>query len=230
MEVVKDIRTRLIDQYNSSNFIKDRTIMPIIELINTSFIADEPSIFGKPNYEYIERELEWYKSQSLSVNDIPGKTPQIWTKSADRDGNINSNYGWCIWSEKNGYQYDNTLNELKKNQHSRRAQMTYTRPSIWLDYNENGKNDYICTNTTNHFIRNNKLIYIVYMRSNDAIFGYSNDLAWHEYVFEILYNDLRLEYHNLEKDDNIIWNATSLQVYQRHFNLISEWNLSQIMY
>ena len=54
---------------------------------------------------------------------------------------INSNYGHLIWSEKYFSQYENAVTELENNPDSRRASMIYTRPSIWQEYNENGKNE-----------------------------------------------------------------------------------------
>ena len=68
--------------------------------------------------------------------------------------------------------------------------MIYTRPSIWLEYNENGKNDFICTNSVTYYIRNEKLHCVVQMRSNDVIFGYRNDYAWQEWVLIDLASEL----------------------------------------
>ena len=56
--------------------------------------------------------------QSLYVDDIPGETPKIWKDIASDEGKINSNYGWCIYSEENGYQYHNVKRELKNNPNS----------------------------------------------------------------------------------------------------------------
>ena len=36
----------------------------------SSFIADEPAIFGTPSEDYIQKELDWYLSGSTNVNDI----------------------------------------------------------------------------------------------------------------------------------------------------------------
>ena len=72
----------------------------ILEIIGASFIADEDSIFGTPNKEYIKKEIEWYESQSLNVNDLPD-TPKIWKDISTDEGYINSNYGWCIFSPYN---------------------------------------------------------------------------------------------------------------------------------
>lgn len=223
MNNINDIKNQFIKLYNSKCFIKDRTGSNCLELLNTQFTANESSIFGKPNEDYIQRELEWYKSQSLNVNDIPGKTPTIWIKSADKDGFINSNYGWCIFNKENYNQYDNVVHELSKSPDSRRAQMIYTRPNMWSDYRKNDRNDFMCTSNTQHFIRNYTLMYTVIMRSNDSIFGFMNDLAWHEFVFRKMYEELKKKYPKLKKDKHIVWNATSLQIYDRHFSLIEDY-------
>ena len=72
MQRVFNIRNQLIQKYRDQDFVTDKTGVKTIELIGQSFIADEDWIIRKPNYEYIERELEWYESQSLYVEDIPG--------------------------------------------------------------------------------------------------------------------------------------------------------------
>jgi len=100
---VEDIRNYFKDALALEEFVIDKTGVKTIELINASFIADEESIFGEPNHDYIRREIDWYLSKSLNVNDIPGKVPEIWKQVADNKGNINSNYGWCIFSPENGF-------------------------------------------------------------------------------------------------------------------------------
>ncbi|MEG1009387.1 MAG: thymidylate synthase, partial [Clostridia bacterium] len=186
MKNVQDIRKIFLDKYKREEFVFDKTgrksAGTTVEIVNASFIADEPMIFGLENNEYVNKELNWYLSQSLNVNDIEGETPWIWKACATPEGFINSNYGWCIYSPENGNQYNNCINELKNNNLSRRASMIYNRPSMWEDYNKDGKNDFICTYSVSCFIRDNKLIYCVYMRSNDAWAGYRNDYAWHKYV------------------------------------------------
>jgi len=221
---VKDIRKMFKTAYENQEFTVDRTGVKTIEIIGSTFIADEDHIIRKPNFEYIERELEWYKSMSLNVNDIPGNVPEIWKMVSDKEGNINSNYGWCIWSKSNFNQYENVLNELKKNKDTRRAVMIYNRPSMHYEYNADGMNDFMCTFANSFFIRNNKLISHYLMRSNDVVFGYGNDYAWAKYVQEKLCNDLKEMYHDLEVGD-IIWTASNIHVYERHFNLVKALNV-----
>lgn len=214
MLTTNDIKNKLIEQYNNSNFVTDKSGVKTVEIIGANFIADKPFILREQNNEYIERELAWYKCQSLYVKDIPGNTPEIWNKIASSDGKINSNYGWCIFSDENHNQYDNVLNELKINRDSRRAAMIYNRPSMHIDYKLNGMNDFICTFSNQFFIRNDKLVSLYIMRSNDAIFGYNNDYAWAKWVQEKLANDLSIE------PGDLIWSASSLHVYERHFNYL----------
>lgn len=195
-------------------YVEDKSGVKLLEIVNASFIADEPSIFGKPNHSYIEREIEWYKSMSLDVNDIPGETPAVWKQVATPDGRINSNYGWCIWSQENGEQYNNVLHELRQKPTSRRATMIYTRPSMWVDYSRDGMSDFMCTNVVQYVIRDQALHAIVQMRSNDVFYGYRNDYAWNEYVLKMLSYDLDVS------PGIIYWNVGSLHVYERNFNLV----------
>lgn len=195
-------------------YVEDKSGVKLLEIVNASFIADEPSIFGKPNHSYTEREIEWYKSMSLNVNDIPGETPVVWKQVATPDGRINSNYGWCIWSRENGEQYNNVLRELRQKPTSRRATMIYTRPSMWVDYSRDGMSDFMCTNAVQYVIRDQALHAIVQMRSNDVFYGYRNDYAWNEYVLKMLSYDLDVS------PGIIYWNVGSLHVYERNFNLV----------
>ena len=202
-----------------------------IEIVGATFIADEDSIFGAVNWDYVKREEEWYNSRSLNVNDIPGGAPQIWKTVADPDGMINSNYGWCIYSPANGLlkserpleqlsQYNLAREELAKNPESRRAIMIYTRPSMWLDYNLNGRSDFMCTNAVQYLIRDGALHAVVQMRSNDAIFGFRNDRAWQQHVLEKMTTDLNSATNSNYKVGHLYWNAGSLHVYSRHFYLV----------
>ena len=216
MQKVSDIRAKLIQKYKDQDFITDKTGVKTIELIGESFIADEDWIIRKPNYEYIERELEWYESQSLYVDDIPGDTPAIWKQVASRHGKINSNYGYLIWSNENYSQYQNVLEELTANPNSRRAVMIYNRPSMHYDYKKDNMSDFICTYANTFLIRDGKLISHYLMRSNDAVFGYDNDIHWAMHVQKKLASEL-----NVECGD-IIWTATNLHVYERHFKFIEE--------
>lgn len=212
---VEHIREYFIQELKSERFVTDKTGVKTIEMIGATFEANEPTIFGEVNHDYVERELAWYKSMSLSVNDIPGKTPAIWQQVADENGYINSNYGWAIWHEDNFSQYANVLKELRTNPNSRRAVMIYTRPTMWYDYNFNGMSDFMCTNAVQYMIRDDQLVAVVQMRSNDVVFGYRNDYAWQLHVANQLSDEL-----GLKTWPKIIWHVGNLHVYERHFDKV----------
>ena len=214
---VSDIRKHFIGELNDGIFTTDKTGQNTIELLGATFLADEPAIFGTPSEEYISREIDWYVSGSTNIRDIYGgdtAPPQAWQYAADDHGNINSNYGHLIFDDKYYRQYDNVVVELLNNPDSRRASMVYQRPSIWVEYNQNGKNDFICTNAVTYYIRNDELQSVVQMRSNDVVFGYKNDYAWQQYVLKQLAADLDIE------PGYIIWQVQNLHVYERHFHLV----------
>lgn len=214
-DILIELQKRLANQ----EFVIDKSGVKTVEILSASFIADKPAIIGKPIPRYISAEISWYNSQSTNVKDIYGdaqEPPLAWLGSADMHGNINSNYGKLIYSDLYYNQYKHTLNELKANRDSRRAIMIYNRPSIWVEYNENMKSDFICTLANHFLIRNDTLVSIVNMRSNDVVFGYKNDYAWFSHVQENLAADLGIA------AGHIHWNANSLHVYERHFELLRE--------
>ena len=155
--------------------------------------------------------------------------PAAWKAAANTYGEINSNYGHIIYSDKYHHQFGRVLDELLTNLDGRRATMIYTRPSIWEEYNEDGKNDFICTNAVTYYIRDAKVHCVVQMRSNDVVFGYKNDYAWQLYVLEQLtreYNSCYLanaadaDYRKEMEVGDIIWQVQNLHVYERHFDLV----------
>lgn len=218
MKTVSEIRDAFASKYNNQVFDANT-----VELIGESFIADEPTIFGAVNEAYIAREIQWYQSQSLSVNDIPGVVPKIWKQIASATGEINSNYGFLFESHDNGSQLDHVVHTLAHDQNSRRATAVYTRPSIHADWNRDGMADFICTNAVQFLIRDNKLHLVVQMRSNDAIFGYRNDYAWQRYCQDLVSGMLAFQYDIHVENGDIIWNSASLHIYPRHYGLIEEY-------
>jgi thymidylate synthase len=147
----------------------------------------------------------------------------LWKAVADKDGFINSNYGYLVFSSRNHMQYDNVLNALTENPSTRRATMVYTRPSIHAEWNKNGMSDFICTNAVQYLIRDNKLEVVVQMRSNDAWAGYRNDRAWAVYVQNKLIKDLKRDANIEVTAGAIFWQVASLHIYEKQFYLIDEY-------
>ncbi len=223
----KDVANLFVNKYINNEF---RTIgnavqqSKTIELQNIQFEVDKPWIIRQPNKEYFERELKWYQSESLNVNDIPEGAPVMWKACADSLGYINSNYGWMIWSKDNCEQYKHCMEKLIEDPHTREACMIYNRPSMQTEYNKNGMHDFMCTQYVQYFINERDgeefVDCIVNIRSNDAVFGYDNDYLWFDWVLDKLSDDLRFYTGRKINKGIIYWNAGSLHVYERHFKYL----------
>lgn len=214
MNGINFIRNQFAFLWKSRDFVVLPGGVKTLELAPIHFEANYETILGAVNHEYVQAELEWYLSKSLFVSDIPGGPPKIWQDVADKDGRINSNYGWMIFSEENGNQYDNVLNELRRDPSSRRGVMIYIRPDMHTAHKVNGMRDFVCTTHVQYLIRGGVLITHVSMRSNDAVFGYRNDYHWQRYVSERLAADLQVPL------GPIYWTAGSLHFYSRHFYMV----------
>ena len=224
MLTIDAVRDYFKYQLENEYFTEDRNGGLTIEMLGASFLADEGAIFGTPNQDYINAELAWYESKSSNINDIfldEKDPPKAWQMAANQHGEINSNYGRLIFGAQYHKQYKQVLNELLDNPDSRRASMIYTRPSIWTEYDSQGKNDFICTNSVTYYIRDDQLHCVVQMRSNDVVFGYKNDYAWQKYVMEQLMDDYNHHSAAYEIEiGDIHWQVQNLHVYEKHFDLV----------
>lgn len=227
LPTTEDIRNEFKELYKNGIF-REGKYGKTVEIQNAHFLADKDWIIREPNYDYAKREIEWYMSQSLYIKDIPGKIPKIWEQCADKDGKINSNYGWCLFSYENSRQFYNCVDRLLYDKHTREACMIYNRPSMQYDCTDNGMHDFMCTYATQVFLNEvrsdthtYKLDYTVFMRSNDSVYGFCNDCIFHRYIQSMMIDELRRYDLDVIKGD-IIWNAASLHVYEKHFKFLSD--------
>jgi len=148
-------------------------------LFNVGFTMEHPTdmiILNSErqwNREYAEAEWQWYLSGDRNVSklgELYGKVPPIWTRMADENGDVNSNYGWQ-W--KRNEQLDNIIAMLESNPDTRQAAISiYDAKEI-----NDGcyQYDTPCTYAVQFTILHNKLNMAVVMRSNDLWFGFCND-------------------------------------------------------
>lgn len=169
----------------------------------------------KSNKNYLDKEKEWYASKNLDVSIMSDIT--IWNNIKDISGQVNSNYGYLVYSKGNFNQFHHVVKKLKEDKNTRQAIILYNRPSIHLEANDLGGKDFICTLAQHFFIRDNKLDCITNMRSNDCIFGTFNDLPW----FFLVYNDVFNQLDNIEKG-TLTFVANSFHCYERHFDLLEK--------
>lgn len=226
-EAMKPIFYELLDKINNGN-IRNGTAE--IRCANVIFTPTEEYLdYGKvrpASRKYIEQEMAWYLSQDLYILDWPGiRDNKIWQQCATNKGHVNSNYGYCVFNCNNGPdQMSQALTALTQDKYSRRSVMYYTGPDNYAKSRDgiHANNDMICTTYTQHFIENdNTFTYIVNMRSNDIIYGLQNDYSWHRYIYWRLFSALKVFYPET-KVGKIIWQANSLHVYEKHFDLIKQ--------
>ena len=146
-------------------------------LFNIGFTIEDPTnkvITNKErnwNEEYAAAEWAWYLSgdpRVTTLGKLYGKIPAIWKNMADKNGEVNSNYGYQ-W--KRNDQLENVINILKHGYDTRQAAI-----SIY-DGKEINKYEFDtpCTYAIQFTVVQNKLYMSVYMRSNDLWYGFCND-------------------------------------------------------
>ena len=214
MQTCSDIRAGLRAKLADQTF-RNNTV----EIQGAHFLATQPYIVPNTiNEEYQQAEIEWYERGDRRVQtlfDIYGQEVKIWKNIADENGEVNSNYGWCIYSEERGFQYAAAYDALRKDPFSRQAVMYYTVP----DMHKIAGKDHTCTYAVQYFLNYETdtfgrpyLDAHVFMRSNDAVYGYNNDYAWQKHVLSRLAFDLNCLH------GDIYWNAGSMHVYSRHYD------------
>lgn len=158
-----------------------------------NLITDKSRKWSK---RYADRELEWYKSENRSVEEIKKYAP-IWDSMHNGDNIVNSNYGYQL--NRNG-QLDRIVNTLTTDKNSRQAWVTIYDGKEWEEHSK----DTPCTLNLGFDISNtNKLDMTVLMRSNDLWYGFCNDqYCFSNYQKEIA-DSLELEvgvYHHFASD------------------------------
>ena len=153
-------------------------------------IHDKGSIVPRKwNLEYARAEWQWYLSGDRNIDklgELYGKVPEIWKRMADKNGNVNSNYGWQ-W-KRNG-QLAEVVDMLKYNPDTRQACISIYDGKEWDRY----INDTPCTYAVQFTIVNNRLDMCVTMRSNDLWYGFCNDQYQFSKLQEMVSKQLKIE-------------------------------------
>jgi thymidylate synthase len=185
------------------------------ELLFRSFELTDPTNIdiGYPsrkfNINYAVMEFLWYLSRNRNVENI-GKCANIWLRIQDGQKEVESNYGTFILGE----QWDWIKSELKKDKDSRRCTIVIGQPY----HKTKNWHDIPCTQYMQVFIRDNKLHLGVNMRSNDIIFGLCNDIFNFALFQQLMLNELREIYPDLELG-SYYHNAGSLHLYEMHYEM-----------
>ena len=188
-----------------------------IELRNVWLVLNNPSasVVTLParaiNHEYLKAELDWYMAGDPHVEKI-AKASSFWTKLADTNGTVNSNYGKLIMTDKwaGKSQFEWCIARLKEDPESRQAVLNYNQPV----HKYEGNKDFVCTLTQQFLIDNGALHSTVHMRSNDLIYGATYDIPWFVAVQALVADALDIP---LGSYNHV---AASLHVYKKHFKML----------
>jgi len=228
-KIIEEVMIPLYDK-----ILQNKEVNGTVELIGKSIILDPAQselAYGelRPfNHKYAKQEEDWYESLDRCIKGHEGiENNKTWSSIASKNGMVNSNYGYLVYAKRTGgeSQYNFALESLidsyKDGNSGRQSVIYYAGPDMHLIWNDNinAKHDFTCTFNTQHFIRDNKLIYIVNQRSADLIFGVTYDFHHHCRVYQSLIKDLKNNGIDIE-NGYIQMNFGSLHVYERHFNLI----------
>ena len=169
----------------------------------------------KLNLDYCKAEWAWYLRGDRYDTSIE-QYAKLWKKIRAPDGGFNSNYGQYIFGEK---QFDWVVDSLVRDPDSRQASMQLLNTSHM--YKDNP--DVVCTHGINFQIRDDRLDMTVMMRSNDAIFGMTNDVFCFGQLLLAVHAALQAvdpeQFTGLEVGDYTHFTC-SLHVYERHFDML----------
>ena len=166
--------------------------------------------------KYLKGELIWYFTGDKNIEFI-GKYSSFWKKIANSDGTANSAYGNLIFRRKNEYNFTEwgwAIQSLKDDKDSRQAIMHFNTPDHLFLSNK----DQVCTMYGIFLIRNNRLNFHVYMRSNDVIKGLTYDVPFFTLLQVEAWKILVKQYPKLMLG-SYFHNATSLHLYENDVSL-----------
>jgi thymidylate synthase len=137
---------------------------------------------------YLCRELIAYFRGSLNVEDGLARASSNWRRHANKDGKINSNYGYYVFYQKvgNQTQYEWVVSNLRRNPQSRKALININQPV----HKDNETKDFPCTIAAQFFVRNGCLCCEVSSRSADVVLGLPYDMGFFSFLNELVYQDI----------------------------------------
>lgn len=173
----------------------------------------------KFNLDYAKAELVWYLQADPYADWIQNHAT-AWKKLQQPDGIYYSNYGQYLFPKDMGgqdgsSQFMYVVDCLKQDKDSRRACMVLLQPYHLFHDNI----DTVCTYAMQFAIYDNMLHMTVMMRSNDAIWGLSNDAFCFWNIYQMVYALLQEHYPDLQRG-YYTHMANSLHIYERHFNMV----------
>ncbi len=126
------------------------------------------------NVDYARLELLWYKAVTNRI-DFDSVIKKTWEQFSDDGITVNSAYGWRLFGGHPGIginQWNWVLKKFEEDPDSRQCVMNLN--SAFDKFNST--KDFVCTIAIHAIIREGKLYWTVYMRSQDLYLGTRNDI------------------------------------------------------
>lgn len=183
---------------------------------DNSIVTLEPR---KLSMKYVAAETLWYLLGDPDVT-IIGSYAKLWNDISDTANKANSNYGHHAFYQKlmNGKtQFQYVIEKLREDMHTRKAVINFNQ----LNHKAWNPKDFPCTMYAHFTIRHNYLNMYIAMRSNDLIYGYSNDAPFFSLLHRIVFRVLEKTYPTLKLGFYVHF-TNSMHVYEKHFDMIQE--------
>lgn len=165
------------------------------------------------NLDYAKFEMAWYLTAD-PYNDSIMRSATMWKELRQEDGAWFSNYGQYWFGKQQGFDW--VINQLTVDKDTRQAVI----PMLNHSHLVQGNKDIVCTESISFRIREDHLYMSVNMRSQDAMWGFTNDIFCFSILHEMVYVMLRdTAYPNLQLG-SYTHKVDSFHVYQRHFDML----------
>lgn len=166
----------------------------------------------KFSLDYAKAEFVWYLRGDRFDTYIE-QYASSWPKLKQSDGSYFSNYGYYLFGQG---QVEWAIDQLVKDIDTRRASCVLLDRTHLFDSN----NDVVCTYGMNFRIRENKLNMSVSMRSNDLIWGTTNDVFAFSMIYNIVYAYLRFTKYPALQRGVYTHKVDSLHIYEKHWDMV----------
>ena len=195
-------------------------------LYSVNWVADQDSMIGSVNEDWVRRELDWFRKGSDKLDDMEGPVPALFKACAGTDGRVNSAYGYVLFNKGDRVPAQPSLFDravdafLQEGLGTRHAVVIVSDRDIHYLAHYNERNDFICTNALNFMVDSEDRLHIIaQMRSMDAVFGYRADYSMWDDLMNYMLGNLEHAYPELTRGD-ITFQVANLHVYPRHFDLL----------
>lgn len=186
--------------------------MAIVFDANHSVLTD--FVHRHLNLNYCKREWLWYLGADPYDSSI-AEHAKMWEKLRQPDGCYFSNYGAYMFGKPYPSQFEYVVDMLKHDVNTRRASITLLHRGHLFPENV----DTVCTYAINFSINFGHLDMTVMMRSNDVVFGFTNDAFCFQQLHEFVYQLVAQKYEGLVRG-SYTHITNSMHVYERHYDML----------